>query len=559
MPHPQRLPTPEQWQSARDMFRSIMFGTPPGQGGTHPGVLDFTPLMPLKGMASGFGKEVSRAAIAKVAKEQGGAGLRQYPEFLEGLQGGLRRIANKLTGLMPSARGQRQDLVSVGNQAILENIDRVNPELGEIVPFLYGRAAGQMRDYLGKDRVANLPKEDRLAFHKIRQFENQWKATNPGKPPPSDEVVAMRLFVPRKASPEAPHISQELIRQKVEEVRRLRNFVPSLRGVELEAPGGRRGPVELETSQKEPVTGLSNLLGRLNERERRILELSFDDVNPRSDADIAKELGISRQRVAQLKKKAIDKIQISGGAPSPEDEWFGRWREAYNRDVNLKKTFGVPGEYPDDWNTEVAQQSYALPPEQAFRIGKLPDITNLPPRPISQATQAASEQLGVGRLRMPSKEPDPSIVRQLQSRQSLSQMPTPDIAANPELGLSQVDVLNLWSRDRAAASAVSKAHAEAGYNNIFESGRDIPGMPQLQPGARGALDMTTGIARPIMDIKGEAWRPTSPETDITSHAWWRRPGRRTNEAILEGNMTPQEAVEWMRQMREDARRHRGGP
>ncbi len=58
-------------------------------------------------------------------------------------------------------------------------------------------------------------------------------------------------------------------------------------------------------------------LARLNERERRIVQERILSENPRTLQEIADEYGISRERVRQLEKGALDKLRLCLPAPSP--------------------------------------------------------------------------------------------------------------------------------------------------------------------------------------------------------------------------------------------------
>lgn len=55
---------------------------------------------------------------------------------------------------------------------------------------------------------------------------------------------------------------------------------------------------------------LTKQLGRLNERERWVLEMRFGlpDCNKKTQRDIAKMLGISRSYVSRIEKKAVAKL-----------------------------------------------------------------------------------------------------------------------------------------------------------------------------------------------------------------------------------------------------------
>jgi RNA polymerase primary sigma factor len=95
--------------------------------------------------------------------------------------------------------------------------------------------------------------------------------------------------------------------------------------VSLDSPCSPDGEVSLheilaDTSGKPPDdsafrridnTKLADLLGRLSKRERRILSYRFglEDGNLRSLAETGKMVGITRERIRQIEKRAIEKMR----------------------------------------------------------------------------------------------------------------------------------------------------------------------------------------------------------------------------------------------------------
>jgi RNA polymerase primary sigma factor len=123
---------------------------------------------------------------------------------------------------------------------------------------------------------------------------------------PSDEEVAEKLKIPK---------------DKIEHI----NFWMSTKTSSLDAPIGEEEEgqvadlIEDESAQSpdEQITHLlnkeriGNLLGIMTERERLVLDMRFGlkDSQPHTLAQVAKKLGVSRERIRQIEEVALKKLR----------------------------------------------------------------------------------------------------------------------------------------------------------------------------------------------------------------------------------------------------------
>lgn len=133
----------------------------------------------------------------------------------------------------------------------------------------------------------------------------------------------------REATPEELAERTDLSPEKVEELLALTPEITS-----LDTPVGEKGedtvgtllpglepePQE-ELIRRELKQLLDDLMTRLNDRQRTILQLHFglEDGVCRSLEEISRILGISKERVRQIEKQAMDKLQKIGAGLGLED------------------------------------------------------------------------------------------------------------------------------------------------------------------------------------------------------------------------------------------------
>ena len=86
-------------------------------------------------------------------------------------------------------------------------------------------------------------------------------------------------------------------------------------------PGDEHSEPQAELIRRELKELLDSLMAELSDRQRTVLRLRFgmDDGLSRSQAEVAKELDISRERVRQIERQSMEKLQKMGAGLGLED------------------------------------------------------------------------------------------------------------------------------------------------------------------------------------------------------------------------------------------------
>lgn len=86
-------------------------------------------------------------------------------------------------------------------------------------------------------------------------------------------------------------------------------------------PGDEHSEPQAELIRRELKALLDSLMAELSDRQRTVLRLRFgmDDGVSRSQAEVAKELDISRERVRQIERQSMEKLQKMGAGLGLED------------------------------------------------------------------------------------------------------------------------------------------------------------------------------------------------------------------------------------------------
>jgi RNA polymerase primary sigma factor len=198
-----------------------------------------------------------------------------------------------------------QDIIEEGNLGLIAAVDRFDYRRG----FRFSTYGVWWIKQAMARGIANQARTVRIPFHVI-QLVNRYLAT--------ENRMRHRL----NRVPTLPEVAREM-REPEKRLHRIRNLITSIKNLDYESSWEAMGALaegemaepppnfEKQVEQLLEFERLNRLMGRLSNREELVVRIryGFEDGMPHSLADTGERLGVSRERVRQIEKVALEKLK----------------------------------------------------------------------------------------------------------------------------------------------------------------------------------------------------------------------------------------------------------
>ena len=198
-----------------------------------------------------------------------------------------------------------QDLIEEGNLGLIAAVDRFDYKRG----FRFSTYGSWWIKQAMSRGIANQARTVRIPLHVI-QLVNRFLAVENRIRHRTGNVPTLAEVAADMGEPES-------------RLKKVRHLIHSIKNLDYESSWDAMGSLA-ETEVAEPPANfeeqiermleherLNRLLGRLSEREETVLRIryGFDDGDPHSLAATGERLGVSRERIRQIEKRALEKLK----------------------------------------------------------------------------------------------------------------------------------------------------------------------------------------------------------------------------------------------------------
>lgn len=202
------------------------------------------------------------------------------------------------------------DLIQEGNFGLFKAVDKFEYEKG----FKFSTYATCwirqkiIRAIADHGRTIRIPVHIGEVFNKIKISQLELEQELGREPTP--EEIGERLGISLKKILNAINMSQDTLSLETpigeEKISTLGDFIPD--------EEGKKVTPEETAHFKMLKEDLAKILGELNDRERKVIELRYGlkDGRPRTLEEVGRVFGVTRERIRQIEAKALTKLKKSG-------------------------------------------------------------------------------------------------------------------------------------------------------------------------------------------------------------------------------------------------------
>ncbi|MEP1096587.1 MAG: RNA polymerase sigma factor RpoD/SigA [Cyclobacteriaceae bacterium] len=200
------------------------------------------------------------------------------------------------------------DLISEGNIGLIKAAERFDETRGfRFISYAVWWIRQSILAALDEQsRLIKVPSNKLSSMSRIRKVIDSWEKRHE-RPPTTPELAEMLNITEEEVVETIGSFSSEFSLDApvgIDSESSMIDFIPNHEEDENEQPGQRQ----------RVKNDVGKILSRLNDREKKIVKMAFGINYPSSYSldEISEQVGISRERVRQIKEKALKKLSFHG-------------------------------------------------------------------------------------------------------------------------------------------------------------------------------------------------------------------------------------------------------